>query len=172
MVASIFRTWLSRPDATGAWTFAAVPKTVSERDGLRPRARVRGTSDGVPFTSTLIPQGGGAVFLVVNAEFRSRIGKEAGQSVLAKVESDLRPRVFQLPKELKGALARNPRAPKTFRALAPSHQKAYVQWVGGAKGAETRSRRAAQAIELLGRGLTLRDTRRRAPTRRAEVKPS
>jgi uncharacterized protein YdeI (YjbR/CyaY-like superfamily) len=57
-----------------------------------------------------------------------------------------------VPKELKAALAKDKTAAALFNCLANSHQREYVQWVGEAKQAETRLRRAAQALTLLKAG--------------------
>ncbi|MBT3375403.1 MAG: hypothetical protein HN742_14425 [Lentisphaerae bacterium] len=57
-----------------------------------------------------------------------------------------------MPEELRDALAENPHAKEYFLALAPSYRKDYVLWVGMAKRAETRQRRAREAIGKLSRG--------------------
>jgi uncharacterized protein YdeI (YjbR/CyaY-like superfamily) len=58
----------------------------------------------------------------------------------------------QVPVELAAALAAKPKARAAFDALAPSHRKQWLRWVGAAKQAETRQRRAAKAVAELARG--------------------
>ena len=41
---------------------------------------------------------------------------------------------------------------RAFEGLAYTHRKEYAQWVGEAKRQETRDRRAARALEMLGKG--------------------
>ncbi len=78
---------------------------------------------------------------------------------LALVRSDspivAKPRSTAIPAELTAALAGSPKARKAFDALPPSHRREYCQWVGEAKRAPTRVRRAAEAIARLLRGTGL-----------------
>ena len=64
-------------------------------------------------------------------------------------------RVTEMPAELGAALRQDARAAKTFAALPPSHRKAYVRWVGSAKRAPTRERRASEARAMLREGKPL-----------------
>jgi uncharacterized protein YdeI (YjbR/CyaY-like superfamily) len=114
--------------------------------------RVRGTIDGTPFRSSLIPRGDGRVFVVVAAELRDRIGKSAGQSVAMTLTPDLRPVVLRLPADLRRALGS---ARSSFDRLAPSHRKAFVNWVRSAKLPATRRRRIAKAVAMIRRGETM-----------------
>lgn len=57
-----------------------------------------------------------------------------------------------MPPELKVALAKNKRARAAFEAFSPSHQREYMEWIGEAKGEDTRARRLAQAIEWMAEG--------------------
>jgi uncharacterized protein YdeI (YjbR/CyaY-like superfamily) len=54
-----------------------------------------------------------------------------------------------IPTELKAALEDAPIARRCFEQLPPSHQKAYTDWVGGAKRPETRTERSKKSIERL-----------------------
>ncbi len=53
------------------------------------------------------------------------------------------------PEELVTALDARPDAKAVFEALPPSHRREYETWVQDAKKAETRHRRAAQAVARL-----------------------
>ncbi|WP_334078024.1 YdeI/OmpD-associated family protein [Paenibacillus sanfengchensis] len=59
----------------------------------------------------------------------------------------------EAPEELTLALGKEPQAAKFFDELAPSHRKAYLEWITDAKRAETREKRIAQTIEKLKLGL-------------------
>jgi uncharacterized protein YdeI (YjbR/CyaY-like superfamily) len=115
--------------------------------------RVAGTIDGAPFRSSLLPRGGGTVFIVVPQPLRDRIHKSAGQQIEVALARDSRPTVLRLPQDFRRALGAHR---SRFDALAPSHRKAYVQWIEGAKQAETRARRIAKATGMIRRGLTLK----------------
>lgn len=54
-----------------------------------------------------------------------------------------------IPEELSEALSENEAAGRIFRALPPSHRNEYMQWIGEAKRAETRRRRATKAAEMM-----------------------
>lgn len=150
-----FEARLVRPQGVGTWTFALVPKATTERMGLRARMRVKGTVDGAAFRCALNPRGGGQYFIVVNKELRDRIGREPGDSVRVVIEVDTSPVVIEVPPDLERALKGSPNARGFFERIAPSHKKAYVQWVTGAKRAETRERRVQKALRMLAAKKTL-----------------
>nr|WP_278700511.1 YdeI/OmpD-associated family protein [Actinomyces oris] len=45
--------------------------------------------------------------------------------------------------------ARAAEAERIFEALPPSHRNEYLRWIGEAKRAETRRRRAVKAAEMM-----------------------
>lgn len=59
------------------------------------------------------------------------------------------------PAELATALRRNARARKTWDTLSPGKRRDFIEWITGAKRAETKERRLAAAIELLEEGKSL-----------------
>jgi uncharacterized protein YdeI (YjbR/CyaY-like superfamily) len=61
-------------------------------------------------------------------------------------------RPLRVPIELKRALERNRKARETFEGFTPSNKRDYAEWIAEAKGAETRQRRLAQAIEWMAQG--------------------
>lgn len=71
-------------------------------------------------------------------------GAKAKRAPAASVET---------PEDLTAALGKEPRSAKFFDELAPSHRKAYIEWITAAKRAETRENRIAQTIEKLKQGL-------------------
>jgi hypothetical protein len=150
-VSVTFSSKLIRPDAVGAWTFALVPKAVAAEAGFRARLRVRGKLDGVPFASSLMPRGGGEVFVVVNSELRDRIGKSDGDSVRFELELDTTPVLVRVPSDLRLSLRSKPQARMFFEKLTPSQRLAYIRWIEDAKQAATRARRVKLALEKLGR---------------------
>lgn len=60
----------------------------------------------------------------------------------------------RMPAELEAApaLAKHKQARARFEAFGPSHRREYREWIGEAKGEETRARRLAQALEWLADG--------------------
>jgi hypothetical protein len=147
-----FTSKLIRPNIAGAWTFVLVPRLEAIKAGFRARMRVKGTIEGTPFRSSLIPRGGGEVFVVVNSELRDRIHKSKGGVVRLELGLDPSPAEIREPLALRRALARDPRAKSVFNSFTPSQRRAYVRWIAAAKQDATRDRRVATAVERLRRG--------------------
>jgi len=147
-----FSSKLIRPGAVGAWTFAVVPRAAAAKAGFRARRRVRGTIDGTPFRSSLIPRGGGEVFVVVDSGIRERIGKTEGQTVRLELELDSRPVVVRVPPALRKALQGNSKATDFFDRLTAFQRLAYIHWIAEAKPEATRDLRVVAAVQKLSRG--------------------
>lgn len=54
-----------------------------------------------------------------------------------------------MPEDFITALKEKPEAQGYFEKLSYSHKKEYVQWITGAKKAETRNARIRKAVEML-----------------------
>ncbi|UCD52701.1 MAG: YdeI/OmpD-associated family protein [Phycisphaerales bacterium] len=63
--------------------------------------------------------------------------------------------VPEVPVELTQALARNKAAQRRFEALAPSYRKQFIWWIASAKRDVTRSKRVAEAVQLLAQNKKL-----------------
>ncbi|HEX8437943.1 YdeI/OmpD-associated family protein [Archangium sp.] len=140
---------LVRPDAPGSWTFVMVPAAVSKALGSRGRIPVQGTVNERPLQGSLMPDGEGGHFLVVNKALRDAAGVDVGDSVEVVLRVDTAERRVEVPPELAEALATDAEAQRTFEAFSYSHQKEYADWVGEAKKAETRLSRARKAVGLV-----------------------
>jgi uncharacterized protein YdeI (YjbR/CyaY-like superfamily) len=57
-----------------------------------------------------------------------------------------------VPPDLKTALAANAKAAATFKAFAPSHRRAYIDWISDARQSATRDKRLQTTIEWLTEG--------------------
>lgn len=77
-------TLVTGPDP-GAWTYAVVPDAAAAFGTRRP-VRTVGTIDDEPVEVTLLPLGDGTHMLPVNAKVRSRLGKQAGDRVRARLQ--------------------------------------------------------------------------------------
>ena len=56
------------------------------------------------------------------------------------------------PADLVAALKKNASAKATYDAFSPSARREYVEWITGAKGAETRARRVKTAVGWMAEG--------------------
>ena len=117
--------------------------------GGRPKVVV--TVKGYEFRSS-IARMGGEYWLGVSAERRTAAGVRAGDVLDLDIVLDTQERTVDVPEDLALALAAEPAAQATWDKLAPSHRKAHVDAVLGAKAAETRARRIAKAVETLAAG--------------------
>ncbi len=62
--------------------------------GVKGRVAVKGTINGIPYRSSLLPQGGGEHILVVNKELRDKAGVTVGDTasfVLGPVDKPVSP---------------------------------------------------------------------------------
>ena len=92
---------------------------------------------------------GGDLLIGVSAEIRKLTGVKGGETHEVTLELDDKPRIVEPPEDLKAALALDPVAQAAWDKLSPSHKKAHVTAIEGAKAADTRARRLAKAIEAL-----------------------
>lgn len=107
--------------------------------------KVKGFVDDVEISITaMIPMGGGAFIIPLKADLRKKLGKEAGDKVILKLEEDMKE--YQLDKELMLCMKDEPEAVRKFRNLPKSYQNYYSKWVGSAKTSETKSRRIGIVI--------------------------
>lgn len=141
-----FRAELKLEGKTG--TYIEVPLDVPAVFG-RARPPVRGTINGAPLRST-IAKYGDEYFLVINRKVREAAGVAAGQTVDIELELDTKPRTVRVPKDLASALDGETRS--TFDRMSYTHRREYVEWIKEAKRDETRRRRIAKAVDLIGEG--------------------
>jgi len=115
------------------------------------RPPVAATVAGVPYRSRLAVYGG-RTLLGLRRELCAAAGIEVGDEVEVTLERDEEPRDIELPAELAAAFAAAPDARDRYEALAFSHRREYARWIADAKRAETRARRAEQAVQMLREG--------------------
>ena len=134
------------PDIDGAYFL--VPFNVQEVYGTKAHVKVRGTIDGHPYRGLIADMGEGHC-MVVRKEIREAIGKTVGDTVKVVMEIDTEPRVVTVPEDFQSALEDNPEAQENFDRFSYTHKKEYVEWIEGAKKAETRANRIQKAIERI-----------------------
>jgi hypothetical protein len=129
--------------------YVQIPARVSRYFGKRGHVSVKGTLNGFPIRTTLVPIGNGRHRLYVNWDMRKRAEVDVGDRVDWVLEIDTEPRVFPMLKEFEQALEQNKKAKVVFDRLPPSHKKeilAYLNWV---KKLETLERNIGKIIDYL-----------------------
>lgn len=95
---------------------------------------------------------GGQNLIGLRREVRDAAGLTLGDVVAIEVTQDTTPREVEVPADLAAALDADQTVRAAFDALAYSHRKEFVAWVTGAKRAQTRHNRVAQAVEMVRAG--------------------
>jgi hypothetical protein len=140
-------------DGMEAGVVAAItpPVDVPEFFGTRGRVPVRGTINGYPFRSSLLPCGGGHR-MPVNRILREGAGVKPGDMVDVVMEPDEEERTVEAPSVLKKALEKNQAAQANWQKLSFTNKKEMALAILGAKQEETRARRLAKIMEILKTG--------------------
>jgi len=124
------------------------PFDVEEVFGTRGRVPVRGTINGFPFRSSLMPMGG-CHMMVINRTLREGAGVKAGDMATFVMQRDEEERVVEVPPALKKELAKNKNAQAKWETLSFTHKKEMARAITEAKQEETRFRRLAKVMEVL-----------------------
>jgi hypothetical protein len=127
------------------------PFDVKEVFGTIARVPVRGTINGFPFRSSLMPMGG-CHYMAVNRTMREGASCKAGDTVSVVMERDKAPRVVKVPATLKKALARSKTAQANWKKYSFSNQKEMALAITAAKQEETRARRLARIMDIIKTG--------------------
>jgi hypothetical protein len=145
-----FRIKLVVQEGTSATGFYA-PFDVPQTFGTRARVPVRGTINGFPFRSSLMPMGGGYC-MAVNKTMREGAKAEAGDEVEVVLERDAEERTIEAPAELKKELAKSKKAQERWDGLAFTVKKEMANSITGAKQEETKKRRLVKVMQVLKTG--------------------
>ena len=127
------------------------PVNVPEFFGTRARVPVRGTINGYPFRSSLMPCGERRM-MPVNKKLCEGAGVRPGDTVDVVMERDEEERTVEAPLALKKELAKNKAAQTNWEKLSFTHKKEMALAIAGAKQEETRARRLGKIMQILKSG--------------------
>jgi len=127
------------------------PFDVEKNFGSKARVPVRGTINGVPFRSSLMPMGG-CHRMVVNKAIRDGAGVKAGDTVVVVMERDEAERTIHPPPQLKKELAKSKSALANWKKQSFTNKKEMARAIMEAKQDETRARRLAKVMDVLKNG--------------------
>lgn len=129
----------------------APPVDVPEYFGTRARIPIRGTINGFPYRSSLMPMGG-CHMMPVNRALRDGARVKPGDMVEVVMERDEDERTVEAPPQLKKELAKNKKAREKWDSLSFSNKKEMAISIRDAKQKETQTRRLAKIMQVLTTG--------------------
>jgi Domain of unknown function (DUF1905)/Bacteriocin-protection, YdeI or OmpD-Associated len=127
------------------------PFDVVEVFGTRARVPVRGTINGFPFRSSLMPCGG-RHRMPVRKTLQDGAEVRPGDTVSVVLERDEAERTVAAPQVLKKELRNSKTAQARWEKLSFTHKKEIALSLTGAKQEQTRARRLAKVLDVLSRG--------------------
>jgi hypothetical protein len=145
-----FQVKLVGQEGSSATGFYAPPEVV-KAFGTKARVAVRGTINGFPFRSSLMPMGGQHC-MAVNKTMREGAKVKAGDVVEVVMERDVDERTVEAPEELKKELAKHKAARERWETLAFTIKKEMARSITEAKQEETKERRLAKVMDVLKNG--------------------
>jgi hypothetical protein len=136
--------------AAGERPHVEIPFDVREAFGSA-RAKVVATVHGVKLRTTVAVYGGKS-YVGFREDMRRAMGIKIGDTITVALEADVEEREVVVPPDLAALLKKDGVANAAFDKLAFTHRKEYVEWIVGAKKAETRERRLEKTLEMLKKG--------------------
>ena len=127
------------------------PFDVRETFGTRARVPVRGTINGFPYRSSLMPMDG-CYAMVVNKTIRDGARCKAGDEVDVVMQRDTEERAVEAPAELVRELKKSKKAQERWEKLSFTHKKEMARSIVEAKQQDTRKRRLAKVMQVLKTG--------------------
>lgn len=122
------------------------PRPFSQAFEMRGQVPGVGTADGVAFTATLVPVGGGRHRLFLRGAVRGAIGKGTGDPDEIRIRLDRSDRTPETPPELQETLAEGGAA-AAWEALTPLRRKEYLVWMADARQDQTRAARISRIVQ-------------------------
>ncbi len=146
-----FESKLDRHPGKGGLYYMVVPDEIAAQfvSGRKPeRVRCR-LNEQVNFQCAVRPMGGGGFYINVGTPIRQEGHFVLGQKLSVSLQKDDSKYGRDMPEELTELLAIDEEGNKLFHQLLPSHQRAIIYYVDGAKAVQVRIDRAIMMIDRL-----------------------
>lgn len=147
--ARTFQAVLERGGDRLGWTIVRIPLDVEKIWGKRGQLKVAGEINRFAFRTSLFPTGQGSHIMIVNKKMQSGGKTALGMKAQFRLQPDTAPRELTAPAEWTRILGQSKRLAKYYESLNFSTRREIGRWIGGAKHAETRQRRAEQMAERM-----------------------
>ena len=135
-------------EGDGGGAYVIFPYSVEQEFGVKGRLPIKATIDGEPYRGSLFKYGMPEHMLLILKSIREKLDKQVGDRVSITIQHDVEDRKIESPADFKKLLKAN-KLLEAFEKMNYTHQREWMQWLEGAKKAETRERRLHQAIEKL-----------------------
>ena len=136
------------------WTYIEIPVDIAEKlkPGSKKSFRVKGKLDEFKISGvSLLPMGGGAFIMPINAAMRKGIGKKHGAMLKVQLTEDKKP--YEINADFLECLRDEPKALKAFNAMPKSFKNYYSKWIESARTELTRTKRIAHAVSTLAKNM-------------------
>lgn len=148
---TIIKKFASQGEKTG-WTYIEVPEKIAAKlkPGNKKSFRVKGKLDEYAIKGiSLLPMGGGAFIMAINATIRKGIKKRNGAELVVQLAVD--EKGYEPPTDFVDCLNDEPAALIYFNSLTGSHRNYFGKWIDSAKTDATKAKRIAMAVNALAK---------------------
>ncbi len=144
-----FEAVLEKLDGEWGFSFVIFPFDVEQEFGTRAHVRVVGTLDEIPIDRSLLPRSDGTHLIVINTELRKKAKIKTGDTIQVQVWREAYNDTPEQCEELNFMLEESTKLKTKFEKLNPGTKRQIAYWIGTAKQAETRAKRAVLIIQRL-----------------------
>jgi uncharacterized protein YdeI (YjbR/CyaY-like superfamily) len=138
------------PDHTALkWTIVRIPFDPTETWPSRKGLRVKGSINGFPFRTSLLPYRRSGYLLIVNKKMQAGAGVRLGETCNSVLEPGLEERATAIPPELMKLLKQDRALKRWFESLNGSMKKYITDQVSEPKSPAARVRRAELMAERM-----------------------
>ncbi|MEQ9824256.1 MAG: YdeI/OmpD-associated family protein [Puniceicoccaceae bacterium] len=134
------------------WGFVILPKEISQTLPRRGRTTVQGTLNGHAFQAMLEPDGQLSHWLKVNPDLMGQSSCTFGDAVTLSITPVAQEPDPDIPPDFRAALNATPEALEVWQATTTLARVDWIHWITSAKQPRTRSKRIADACDMLASG--------------------
>ncbi len=146
-----FDAQLAAPTGRGYRKLVRVPRDVYEALGASPPIRTRGLLDEYPFELAVLSDGEGAGKLLLGKKVVKQLGKRLGETIRVELQYDDSEYGMSLPPDVQELFEFAPDIKHAFDTqLKLGKQRGMLYHIKSAKTQQTRSKRIAELMEMLG----------------------